>query len=117
MQNGSPNQTIHKNYILTFGATSFLHQVLCPLKGNNHWHVRFQILTEASTKMKVFWNRQPHSPVEVDRRFRGAYFLYNVCQQQRDYRALYRRRLSSVSAIATAEVMDKVQNESTAMPY
>jgi hypothetical protein len=38
-------------------------------------HVRFQVLTAASTKMRAFWNIAPCSLVEVDRRFRGRKYL------------------------------------------
>jgi hypothetical protein len=37
--------------------------------------VRFQILTAASMKFKVFWNVASCSRFEVDRRFRDAYCL------------------------------------------
>jgi hypothetical protein len=40
--------------------------------------VRFQVLTEASMKMNVFWDVGPYSLVEVDRRFRGACCLYKL---------------------------------------
>jgi hypothetical protein len=42
-------------------------------------HVRFQVLTAVSTKMRAFWNIAPCSLVEVDRRFRGAYCLVDKC--------------------------------------
>jgi hypothetical protein len=35
--------------------------------------VRFQVLTAASMKFRVFWHIAPCSQVEVDRCFRGAY--------------------------------------------
>jgi hypothetical protein len=37
--------------------------------------VRFQVLTAANVKFRVFWDVAPCSHVEVDRRFRGAYCL------------------------------------------
>jgi hypothetical protein len=40
-------------------------------------HARFQVLTEASMKFRVFWDVAPCSHDEVGRRFRGAYFLHN----------------------------------------
>jgi hypothetical protein len=59
-------------------------------------------------KTTAFWDIAPCSLVEVDRRFRGAYcllhhgdedggstHLWNVDLLQRDYKALYPRRLSS----------------------
>jgi hypothetical protein len=39
--------------------------------------VRFQVLTAASMKFKVFWDILTCSQVDVDRRFRGAYCLYH----------------------------------------
>jgi hypothetical protein len=38
--------------------------------------VRFQAVTAASMKT-VLWDMAPCSPIEVDRRFRGAYCLHN----------------------------------------
>jgi hypothetical protein len=40
-----------------------------------YYYVRFQVITTASTKMTAFWDIEPCSLVEVDRRFRGAYCL------------------------------------------
>jgi hypothetical protein len=68
-------------------------------------HVRFQIFTAVSLKMTAFWATQPCSLVEVDRRFGGVYclhhqgnggstHLWDIGVLQRDYRALYIRRLS-----------------------
>jgi hypothetical protein len=37
--------------------------------------VRFQVLTTASMQFRVFWDVAPCSYVEVDRCFRGAYYL------------------------------------------
>jgi hypothetical protein len=39
--------------------------------------VRFQVLTAASMKFRVFWDVATCSHVEVDRRFRGAYCLHH----------------------------------------
>jgi hypothetical protein len=39
--------------------------------------VRFQILTAASMKFRVFWDILPCSQVDVDRCFRGAYCLHH----------------------------------------
>jgi hypothetical protein len=39
--------------------------------------VRFQVLTAASTKFKVFCDAEPCSHLEVYRRFRGAYCLHH----------------------------------------
>jgi hypothetical protein len=36
-----------------------------------------RILTAAYMKLRVFWNVAPCSHVEVDRRFRGSYYLHN----------------------------------------
>jgi hypothetical protein len=38
--------------------------------------VRFQVLTAASMKMRVFWDIVPRSLVAADRRFRDAYCLH-----------------------------------------
>jgi hypothetical protein len=38
--------------------------------------VRFQVLTAASMKFRVFWDVAPCSHVEVYRHFRGAYCLH-----------------------------------------
>jgi hypothetical protein len=52
-----------------------------PLKWNNYTNttnnVRFQVLTEASTKSRVFWDVLPFSQIDVDRRFRGACYLHH----------------------------------------
>jgi hypothetical protein len=37
----------------------------------------FQVLTAESTKFRVFWDVPPCSHVEVDRCFRGAYYLHH----------------------------------------
>jgi hypothetical protein len=37
--------------------------------------VRFQFLTAASMKLRVFWDVTPCSQVEVEGRFRGEYCL------------------------------------------
>jgi hypothetical protein len=70
--------------------------------------VRFQLLTAASMKFRVFWDVAPCSQVDVDRRFRGAYYLHhgddrhddggsthpwNVGQHLLDYKAVHPRRL------------------------
>jgi hypothetical protein len=39
--------------------------------------VRFQVLTAVSLKMTAFWDIAPFSLVEVDRRFRGVYWLHH----------------------------------------
>jgi hypothetical protein len=36
----------------------------------------FQVLTAATIKMTAFWDLASSSLVEVDRRFRGAYYLH-----------------------------------------
>jgi hypothetical protein len=56
--------------LVLFGETYCLH--LQPLNPD----VRFQVLTAASVKMTADWDIVPCSPVEVDRRFRGAYCLH-----------------------------------------
>jgi hypothetical protein len=71
--------------------------------------VRFQVLTAASMKFGVFWDRETCSHVEVGQRFRSAYcfhhqgyhrpddggstHLLNVGQPKSDYKALHHRRL------------------------
>jgi hypothetical protein len=51
-------------------------------------------------KFRVFWDVAPCSQVDIDRRFRVAYFLYhqghlgNLRQPQRDNTALHPRRLN-----------------------
>jgi hypothetical protein len=69
-------------------------------------HVRFQVLTAASMKFRVFWDVAPCSHVEVYWSFRGAYcihhqgddgrstHLWNVSQLRCDYTALHPRRLN-----------------------
>jgi hypothetical protein len=39
--------------------------------------VRFQVITTASMKFRVFWDVAPCSHVEVDSHFRGAYCLHH----------------------------------------
>jgi hypothetical protein len=39
--------------------------------------VRFQVLTAASMKFRVFWDILPHSQIDVDQRFRGACCLHH----------------------------------------
>jgi hypothetical protein len=39
--------------------------------------MRFQVLTAASMKFRVFWDVAPCSHIELDRRFRGAYCLHH----------------------------------------
>jgi hypothetical protein len=39
--------------------------------------VRFNVLTVASVKLRVFWDVAPCSQVDFDRPFRGAYCLYH----------------------------------------
>jgi hypothetical protein len=39
--------------------------------------MRFQVLTAASMKFKVFWDVLPCSQIDVDRRFRGACCLHH----------------------------------------
>jgi hypothetical protein len=52
-------------------------------------HPRFQVLTVASMKIIAFWDVASSSLVEVDRRFRGAYF---------SIRAMNSRRMEAVSS-------------------
>jgi hypothetical protein len=40
-------------------------------------YMKFQVLTEASMKITVFWDIAPCNLVIVDRRFRGAYCLHH----------------------------------------
>jgi hypothetical protein len=67
---------------------------------------------KGNLKFTVFWDVAPCSHVEVDRRYKGAYFLHlqgdvmmeAVCtsemsgQLQRDYTALHPRRLNFILA-------------------
>jgi hypothetical protein len=39
--------------------------------------VRFEVLTAATIKMVVFWVVAPCNLVEVNKRFRGAYYLHH----------------------------------------
>jgi hypothetical protein len=39
--------------------------------------IRFQVLTAASMKFRVFWDVLQCSQVDVDRRFSGAYCLHH----------------------------------------
>jgi hypothetical protein len=39
--------------------------------------MRFQVLTAASMKFRIFWDVAPCSHVEVDRRFRSVYCLHH----------------------------------------
>jgi hypothetical protein len=55
-------------------------------------HLRLQVLTVASMKIIAFWDVASSSLVEVDRRFRGAYF---------NIRAMNRRRMEAVSSSET----------------
>jgi hypothetical protein len=59
--------------------------------------MRFQVFTAASVKMTALWDIASCSLVVVDRRFDdgGSAHLRNVRILQRDYAALYPRRLSS----------------------
>jgi hypothetical protein len=74
--------------------------------------VRFQFLTAAAMKFRVFWDILPRSQADVDRRFRGAYCLHHHCydrpyeggsthllnvgQHLVDYTEVYLRRLYKV---------------------
>jgi hypothetical protein len=40
-------------------------------------NARFQVLTVASMKFRVFWDVLPYSEVDVDQRFRGVYCLHH----------------------------------------
>jgi hypothetical protein len=42
----------------------------------SNYDVRFQAVTAASMKFRVFWDVAPCSQVDVNRRFRGAYCLH-----------------------------------------
>jgi hypothetical protein len=48
---------------------------ILPFAINEKSCVRFQVLTAAIMKFRIFWHVVPCSHVEVDRRFRGAYCL------------------------------------------
>jgi hypothetical protein len=57
--------------------------------------VSFQVLTAASIKMIAFWDIEPYSIFEVNRRFKCLTHPWNVGLIQRDYTVLYLGRLSS----------------------
>jgi hypothetical protein len=59
--------------------------------------LRFQVLTAASMKFRVFWDVAPCSHVEVDRRFRGTYLLLPSSSPWwwRQYTPLKRRSTST----------------------
>jgi hypothetical protein len=60
--------------------------------------VRFQVLTAASMKFRVFWDILPCSQIHVGRRFVGACCLRNVGRHRFDYIAIYPRRLKIILA-------------------
>jgi hypothetical protein len=45
-------------------------------------HERFEVLTMMSMKVAVFWNLEPYSMVDTDRRFRRAYCLHHQSDTQ-----------------------------------
>jgi hypothetical protein len=55
---------------------------------------RFQILTAASMKFRVFWDVVPCSQVDVDRRFRDAY-----CPDDGDSTQQFSQKLIDVSEV------------------
>jgi hypothetical protein len=57
------------SYLPCFGLLAIIALPKPPCFG------RYQVLTAASMKFRVFWDVAPCSHVEVDRRFRGAYCL------------------------------------------
>jgi hypothetical protein len=69
---------IYKHYYAVQTKNIFLIlKFVGKLKGafkniGNHRHVRFQVLTAASMKFRVFWDVPPCSQVDIDRRFSGA---------------------------------------------
>jgi hypothetical protein len=81
--------------------------------------VRFEDHMTARMKMRVFWDIAPCSLFGAARRFRSAYclhhqgdppdygsytHLWNVGQIERDYTALYPRRLSSIFVVINAAI-------------
>jgi hypothetical protein len=56
---------------------SVLQMAFCFQQPVRREHVRFQILTAASMKFRVFWDVLPCSQVDVDRRFRRVYCLHH----------------------------------------
>jgi hypothetical protein len=61
---------------------------------------RFEVLTAEGMNMTAFWNMTSCSPVEVDRRLRGAYSLQHqgtVIMQAVGYTPLKRRSTSTAS--------------------
>jgi hypothetical protein len=85
-----------------------------------------QVHTAASMKFIVFYDVAQCSRVEVDRRFRGAYYLHhgnetppwwwrqykplNVCQLQCDYTALHPRRLNFMLEMFVRQLMHECRN-------
>jgi hypothetical protein len=51
--------------------------------------VRFQVLTAASMKIRVFWDIPPCSLVGLDRRFRGAYFPHPQGRHPEDEESMH----------------------------
>jgi hypothetical protein len=93
-----------------FFAPSILHPLIYLAWLIPFLSLRFQVLTAASMKYRVFWDVAACSHFEVDRRFRGAYclhhqdddgpddegstHLWNVDQLRRDYTTLHPTRLN-----------------------
>jgi hypothetical protein len=65
-----------------------IHLVRWAAKQDITFHVRLQVLTAASIKIRVFWNVMPCSLIGVDRRFRGAYCLHHQGNGWRQYAPL-----------------------------
>jgi hypothetical protein len=59
--------------------------------------------TDWTMKMTTFWDIAPCSLVEVCSRFRCLHCIWNVCLLQRDYTALYPRKLSLLAYIRRRE--------------
>jgi hypothetical protein len=66
--------------------------------------VRFQVLMAASMNVIIFWDVAPYSLVEIYRRFRCTYCLWNVGQFLSDYTAQKSRRQSSLCAFLISPV-------------
>jgi hypothetical protein len=78
------------NYISCISGCFFLSRSISYLhyyedKGN----VRFQVLTAASMKFRVFWDILPSSQIDVDRRFTGA-----CCLHHQDDKWAYREKVA-----------------------
>jgi hypothetical protein len=81
--------------------------------------MRFQVLTVASLKFRVFWDVAPCSHIEVGRRFRGAYYLYHqgddeavrTFETSANFNVTTRRYIPEDSKLLALSWTDKDQSE------